>query len=176
LKPSCVDLLDPGFCFMFTPNLHRRAESLVTLYRERGLMLVTAESCTGGLVAGLITEIPGASNVLERGFVTYSNRAKQEDLGVDAALLDKFGAVSREVAESMAKGALAHSPAAIALAVTGIAGPDGGSAEKPVGLVHFACGRTGAIELLEKRFGDLGRGGIRLAAVETALDLLFAAV
>jgi nicotinamide-nucleotide amidase len=161
---------------MFTPELRRRAEALVALYRERGLKLVTAESCTGGLVAGLVTEIPGSSNVLERGFVTYSNRAKQEDLGVEVALLGKFGAVSREVAESMARGALARSPAPIALAVTGIAGPGGGSAEKPVGLVHFACGRAGAIKLLEKRFGDLGRGGIRLAAIETALDLLFSAV
>jgi nicotinamide-nucleotide amidase len=157
---------------MFTPELRRRAGALVALYRERKLMLVTAESCTGGLVAGLITEIPGASNVLERGFVTYSNRSKEEDLGVETVLLEKFGAVSREVAEAMAKGALSHSRATVALAVTGIAGPDGGTAEKPVGLVYFACGQAGAIRVLEKRFEDLGRSCIRLAAVETALDLL----
>jgi nicotinamide-nucleotide amidase len=160
---------------MFTSELLQRAEALVTLYRARGLMLVTAESCTGGLLAGLITEIPGSSNVLERGYVTYSNRAKEENLGVAAALLDKFGAVSREVALAMAEGALAHSAAAIALAVTGIAGPAGGSVDKPIGLVHFGCGRAGAISLLEKRFGDLGRRGIRLAAIATALELLFAA-
>jgi nicotinamide-nucleotide amidase len=160
---------------MFTPQLLQGAEALVALYRARGLMLVTAESCTGGLLAGLITEIPGASNVLERGYVTYSNRAKEENLGVAPALLNKFGAVSPEIALAMAEGALAHSAAAIALSVTGIAGPDGGSADKPVGLVYFACGRTGAFRPLEKRFGDLGRRGIRLAALAAALELLLAA-
>ncbi|MFZ0558284.1 MAG: CinA family protein [Methylovirgula sp.] len=159
----------------FPPEFLERAERLVARYRARRLTLVTAESCTGGFVAGLVTEIPGASYVLERGFVTYSNRAKEEDLGVAPSLLDQFGAVSREVAHAMAEGALAHSAATIALAVTGIAGPDGGSAEKPVGLVHFGCGRAGAITLVEKRYGDLGRRGIRLAAVATALDLLLAA-
>lgn len=161
---------------MFTSQLLQRAEALVALYRARGLMLVTAESCTGGLLAGLITEIPGSSNVLERGYVAYSNRAKKENLGVAPALLDKCGAVSREVALAMAEGALAHSDATIALAVTGIAGPGGGSVDKPVGLVHLACGRASAITTLERRFGDLGRNGIRLAAVATALDLLFAAI
>jgi len=160
---------------MFAPEFLQRAENLVALYRARGLMLVTAESCTGGLLAGLITEIPGSSNVLERGYVTYSNRAKEENLGVAPALLEEFGAVSREVAQAMAEGALAHSAAPIALAVTGIAGPSGGSVDKPVGLVYFACGRAGAMTTLEKRFGDLGRRGIRLAAVAAALDLLFAA-
>jgi nicotinamide-nucleotide amidase len=159
----------------FAPELLQRAERLVALYRARRLTLVTAESCTGGLVAGLVTEIPGASYVLERGFVTYSDRAKEEDLGVPPALLDRFGAVSPEAAQAMAEGALAHSGATIALAVTGIAGPDGGSAEKPVGLVHFGCGRAGAITLVEKRYGSLGRRAIRLAAVATAIDLLFAA-
>ncbi len=160
---------------MFAPELVQRAEALVALYRARELLLVTAESCTGGLLAGLITEIPGSSNVLERGYVTYSNRAKEENLGVAAALIEKFGAVSREVAQAMAEGALNHSAATIALAVTGIAGPDGGSVEKPVGLVYFGCGRAGAVSALEKRFGDLGRRGIRLAAVATALELLFEA-
>jgi nicotinamide-nucleotide amidase len=157
---------------MFSSQLLQRAETLVALYRDRGIMLVTAESCTGGLLAGLVTEIPGSSNVLERGYVTYSNRAKEENLGVSPAVLEKFGAVSAQVAQAMAEGALAHSAAAIALAVTGIAGPSGGSDDKPVGLVYFACGRAGAIVTLEKRFGDLGRRGIRLAAVENALDLL----
>ncbi|HLH10904.1 MAG TPA: CinA family protein [Methylovirgula sp.] len=160
---------------MFAPGFLIRAERLVALYRARGLKLVTAESCTGGLIAALITEIPGSSNVLERGYVTYSNRAKDEDLGVPSSLIEKFGAVSREVAQAMAEGALVHSPAEIAISVTGIAGPDGGSAAKPVGLVYFGCGRAGAIKLLEKRFGSAGRAAIRSAAVETALDLLFAA-
>jgi nicotinamide-nucleotide amidase len=161
---------------MFAPELRQRAKTLVALYRARDLTLVTAESCTGGLVAGLITEIPGSSNVLERGCITYSNRAKIEDLGVPPALLEECGAVSKEVALAMAEGALKHSRAAIALAVTGIAGPEGGSAEKPIGLVYFACGAVGAITILEKRFGDIGRSEIRLAAVATTLDLLFDAV
>jgi nicotinamide-nucleotide amidase len=161
---------------MFPSKLLQQAESLVALYRLRGLILVTAESCTGGLLAGLITEIPGSSHVLERGYVTYSNRAKQEDLDVGPALLDAYGAVSAEVALAMAEGAIAHSAAAVALAVTGIAGPGGGSADKPVGLVHFACGRSGAMTMLEKRFGNLGRHGIRLAAVATALELLTGAI
>ncbi len=160
---------------MFAPEFLHRAESLVALYETRGWTLVLAESCTGGLLAGLITEIPGASKVLERGYVTYSNRAKEEDLGVAASLLDRFGAVSPEVARAMAEGALAHSAATIALAVTGIAGPDGGSAEKPIGLVHFGCGRAGAIQLVEKRYGNPGRSAVRLAAVATALDLLLSA-
>lgn len=161
---------------MFPSELLIRARSLVGLYTERQLTLVVAESCTGGLVAGLITEIPGASNVLERGYVSYSNRAKEDNLGVSAVLLEKFGAVSAEVAQAMAAGALAHSNAAVALAVSGIAGPEGGTAEKPVGLVYFGCGRAGAIERVERRYGDLGRHGIRMAAVATALDLLFAEV
>lgn len=160
---------------MFAPALLDRAASLVALYRARGLTLVTAESCTGGLIAGLITEIPGSSHVLERGYVTYSDRAKREDLGVASALLEEFGAVSREAAQAMAQGALARSRAAMAVAVTGIAGPEGGSAEKPVGLVYFGCGSAGTIATLERRFGNLGRNAVRLAAVETALDLLFAA-
>lgn len=160
---------------MFAPKLRQGAEALVTLYRARGLTLVTAESCTGGLVAGLITEIPGASNVLERGYVTYSNRAKQDNLGVAPALLEKFGAVSAEVAQAMAEGALAHSRATIALAVTGIAGPEGGTDQKPVGLVYFACGRAGAISVMEKRFGNIGRTEVRLGAVAMAVELLFIA-
>lgn len=157
---------------MFSPYLRQRATALLALYRERGLRLVTAESCTGGLLAGLITEIPGSSDVFERGYVTYSNRAKVENLGVATDLIARFGAVSAEVAAAMADGALRHAAARVALSVTGIAGPDGGSAEKPVGLVYFGYGRAGTIATLERRFGDIGRSDVRLASVETALDLL----
>lgn len=161
---------------MFVEEMRDRAASLIARYREKALTLATAESCTGGLVAGLITEIPGSSDVFERGFVTYSNAAKVECLGVEQALLNALGAVSREVAEAMAAGALAHSRADAAVSITGIAGPGGGSAEKPVGLVHFAYGRkTGAIIAVEQRFGDIGRDAVRSAAVALALDLLFEA-
>ncbi|WOJ89420.1 CinA family protein [Methylocapsa polymorpha] len=161
---------------MFDDEMRAQAAALIARYREKGLTLATAESCTGGLVAGLITEIPGSSDVFERGFVTYSNAAKVECLGVDTALLDAFGAVSREVAEAMAAGALAFSSAEAAVSVTGIAGPGGGSAEKPVGLVHFACGRkAGEIIAVERRFGDIGRHAVRSASVALALKLLFEA-
>ena len=149
------------------------ARALLDLCRDRRLTIATAESCTGGLVAGVLTEIPGSSAVVERGFVTYSNAAKTELLGVPAALLARAGAVSREVAEAMAAGALAHSPADLAVAITGIAGPDGGTAEKPVGLVHFAAGRRGGVTIhRERRFGNIGRSGVRLASVAEALAML----
>ena len=139
-------------------------------------MAATAESCTGGLIAGLLTEIPGSSDMLERGFVVYSNAAKEELLGVPPATLAKHGAVSAETARAMAEGALAKSQAHIAVSVTGIAGPDGGSAAKPVGLVHFACARRGAPTVArEERFGDIGREAVRLASVRVGLDLLEAA-
>ena len=161
---------------MFAPILIERAAALLTLCRDRGLKLATAESCTGGLVAGLLTEIPGSSAVVERGFVVYSNLAKQEMLGVPETTLAQWGAVSDETACAMAAGALTHSAADLAVAVTGIAGPDGGTATKPVGLVHFASARrAGAPRGLERRFGPLSRGAIRLAAVETALEMLEAA-
>lgn len=136
-------------------------------------MLVTAESCTGGLLAGLLTEIAGSSDVVERGLVTYSNRAKSELLGVDPLLIERLGAVSAEVAEAMARGALTHTPAAhLAIAVTGIAGPGGGSAEKPVGLVYLgACYRDGAYADATCRFGDIGRTNIRIATLRAALGL-----
>jgi len=140
-------------------------------------MLVTAESCTGGLISALLTEIPGSSDVVERGFVTYSNAAKASCLGIDPQVIEANGAVSEVVARAMAAGALANSEADIAVAVTGVAGPGGGSAEKPVGLVHFAAARRGQPLLhLERRFGDLGRTTIRLASVRTALDLVKAAI
>jgi nicotinamide-nucleotide amidase len=161
---------------MFPPDLLARAAELVARYREAGLMAATAESCTGGLIAGLLTEIPGSSSVLERGFVVYSNAAKEELLGVPAETLAKHGAVSERTARAMAEGALAQSRAEVAVSVTGIAGPDGGTAAKPVGLVHFACARRGAPTVArEERFGDIGRDAVRLASVRVGLDLLEAA-
>jgi nicotinamide-nucleotide amidase len=163
---------------MFDDDVRSRAAQLVTLYRNRGLTLATGESCTGGLVAGVITAIPGSSDVFDRAFVTYSNEAKVESLGVAAVLLDSFGAVSPEVAEAMAAGVLARSHADAIVSVTGVAGPGGGSPEKPVGLVYFGWGlrRGRDILILEKRFGDIGRDAVRSAAVAVALELLFRAV
>jgi nicotinamide-nucleotide amidase len=158
---------------MFTPELIERAAALIALCRARGLKIATAESCTGGLVAGLLTEIPGSSAVVERGFVVYSNDAKRELLDVPEATLESFGAVSEQAARAMAQGALRHSRADFSVAITGIAGPDGGTAQKPVGLVHFACARKGgAVVAVEKRYGALSRSAIRSASVGTALDLL----
>jgi nicotinamide-nucleotide amidase len=141
--------------------------------RARRLKLASAESCTGGLVAGALTEIPGSSDVFDRGFVTYSNAAKQSMLGVAAVTLERHGAVSRETAEAMAEGALAASQADLAVAVTGIAGPGGSSPDKPVGLVHFAAAtRDGERLHREKRYGDIGRSKVRKAAVAEALAML----
>ncbi|UPT61123.1 MAG: CinA family protein [Hyphomonadaceae bacterium JAD_PAG50586_4] len=149
------------------------AQALLAQTKSRGLMIATAESCTGGLIAASLAAIPGASASLERGFVTYSNQAKTEMLGVPADLIGRLGAVSRDVAIAMAQGAIAKSRADISVAVTGIAGPDGGTAEKPVGLVHLAASRrNGATIHEEKRFGDLGRHEIQLATVLAAFDLL----
>jgi nicotinamide-nucleotide amidase len=162
---------------MFAPDLIARATELVARYKAAGLMAATAESCTGGLIAGLLTEIPGSSGMLERGFVVYSNAAKQELLDVPAETLATHGAVSAETAVAMAEGALRASRAEVAVSVTGIAGPDGGTATKPVGLVHFACARRGKPTIArEERFGEIGRGTVRLAAVEVGLDLLEAAL
>jgi nicotinamide-nucleotide amidase len=141
--------------------------------RARKLKLVTAESCTGGLVAAAITEIPGSSDVLERGFVTYSNAAKQSELRVRPETISAHGAVSAETAEAMALGALERSPADLSVAITGIAGPSGGSTEKPVGLVHFAAARRGGQpRLREVRFGDIGRSEVRRRSVLVALGLI----
>ncbi|MBX9759886.1 MAG: CinA family protein [Beijerinckiaceae bacterium] len=154
-------------------DLVRRAHALIAAYAGLGLKIATAESCTGGLLAGLLTEVPGSSSVVDRGFVTYSNDAKHDQLGVDHELLALYGAVSAPVARAMAEGAIVRSRAAISLSITGIAGPGGGGADKPVGLVHFArCERDGQTELREMRFGDLGRAGVRRAALDTALNLL----
>jgi nicotinamide-nucleotide amidase len=157
---------------MFDARLLREAENLLDACRTSGLKLATAESCTGGLIAALLTEIPGSSDVVERGFVTYSNAAKNEELGVPADLIAAHGAVSELVARAMAEGALAHSHADLAVSVTGVAGPGGGSAAKPVGLVHLGLARRGGGTLhLELRLGDIGRGPIRMATVEAALAL-----
>ena len=158
---------------MFGPALIARAETLIAAYTDRGEKIVTAESCTGGLIAALLTEIPGSSAVVERGYVTYSNAAKAEALGVGPALIAQHGAVSREVALAMAGGALASSRADVSVSVTGIAGPGGGSDAKPVGLVHFALARRGGgTRHVERRFGDLGRSEVRRAALEEALGML----
>ena len=154
-------------------HLTELARRVLSLYRERGLTIATAESCTGGMIAAALTDVPGSSDVFERGFVTYSNEAKVEAIGVPTALIAFHGAVSEAVARAMAEGALSASRAAVAVAVTGVAGPGGGSAEKPVGLVHFAVARRGgARHHVERRFGDLGRHGIRAASVVEALRLL----
>src|ERR1700691_1155678 len=128
---------------MFTPALTARAAALIARYASRGLKIATAESCTGGLVAGLLTEIPARSAVVERGFVTYSTEAKREVLDVPAGTLEAHGAVSEATARAMALGALAHSRAQVGVSITGVAGPGGGTADKPVGLVHFACAGPG---------------------------------
>jgi nicotinamide-nucleotide amidase len=158
---------------VFPDALVAEAVALLDLCRSRGIKIATAESCTGGLVAGLLTEIAGSSDVVERGFVTYSNDAKRELIDVRAETLAAHGAVSEETAREMAQGALRHSRAAISVSITGVAGPGGGSAAKPVGLVHFACYGPGERRVaVERQFGDLGRGAIRLAAVEQALAML----
>lgn len=161
---------------MFDPELLDLAAQVITANRAAGLKVALAESCTGGLVSALLTEIPGSSEVFERGFVTYSNEAKLETIGVNLDILSTFGAVSVAVAWAMAQGAIAHSHADIAVAITGIAGPGGGSAKKPVGTVVFARARRGEhpdrpIADVE-HFGDLGRSEIRRQAALVALRLL----
>lgn len=137
------------------------------------LKIATAESCTGGLVAALLTEIPGSSSVVDRGFITYSNKAKEEMLGVPGDVLADFGAVSEPVARMMAEGALANSRANIAVSITGVAGPGGGTPMKPVGTVHIACARENRAVLHEMlQLGNIGRDAIRMASVETALNLI----
>ena len=149
------------------------ATALLDLCKARKLMVATAESCTGGLVAGALTDIAGSSAVVDRGFVTYTNAAKHQMLGVPNATIERHGAVSRETAEAMVRGALGHAHADLAVSITGIAGPGGGSADKPVGLVHFAAAsRGGNLIHRERRFGDIGRGEVRRLSVLEALALL----
>jgi nicotinamide-nucleotide amidase len=161
---------------MLPPDLIPEAAALLDRLRKQGLTLATAESCTGGLVTALLTEIAGSSDVVERGFVTYSDAAKHELLGVPEAMLAKHGAVSKPVARAMAEGALAHSHADVAVAITGVAGPGGGTTTKPVGLVHLAAVRRGSAVLhRECRFGDIGRREVRFASVRVALQLIVSA-
>ncbi|GHD47459.1 hypothetical protein GCM10017083_17860 [Thalassobaculum fulvum] len=148
------------------------ASALLDACREAGMTIATAESCTGGLVAGCLTEIAGSSDVFERGFVTYSNEAKSELLGVPAAMIARHGAVSEEVAKAMAIGALARSRALMTVAITGVAGPGGGSKEKPVGLVHFASAITGGTTVHERHEFEGNRSDIRREAVRTAIRIL----
>jgi nicotinamide-nucleotide amidase len=162
---------------LFPDDLLVAAQSVLTDLQRHALLITTAESCTGGLLAGVLTEVPGSSGMVERGFVTYSNASKSELLGVCDDLIARYGAVSEEVARAMAEGALLRTPAHIAVSVTGIAGTDGGSPEKPVGLVYVGVAAKGEeTRTLECRFGDIGRSEIRLASVREALKLAHAAV
>lgn len=155
--------------------LVRQAAELLAACRTRNLRISTAESCTGGLLAAVLTEVPGSSDVFERGFVTYSNDAKFEQLAVPQVVISHCGAVSEETARAMAAGALGHSRADLAVAITGIAGPGGGCAEKPVGLVHLAAARRNGAALHKKiQVGDIGRGEVRRQAAKEALALLAA--
>ena len=156
----------------FPPSLLADAERLLETCRSHGLHIATAESCTGGLIAGCLTGIAGSSDVFERGFVVYSNEAKQEMLGVPPSLIARVGAVSEETALAMAAGALAHARADLAVAVTGIAGPGGGTPEKPVGLVHHACALRGGSPRHLRAVFEGNREAVRLAALETALAML----
>lgn len=158
---------------MFSERLHNLALLILDDAEQARLKIATAESCTGGLVAALFTEIPGSSSVFERGFVTYSNKAKEEMLGVPGDLLADYGAVSEPVARMMAEGAMQNSRANIAVGITGVAGPGGGTKMKPVGLVHVACARENRAVVHEMlQLGDIGRSAIRMEAVETALKLI----
>ncbi|WP_204347265.1 CinA family protein [Rhizobium laguerreae] len=158
---------------LFPQDIISTAEAIIRDFTAAGLMISTAESCTGGLIAGALTEISGSSAVVDRGFVTYTNSAKMEMLGVQAETLWRFGAVSEETARQMVHGALFRSRAEIAVAVTGIAGPGGGSPEKPVGLVHLAAkSRAGALIHRKMLYGDIGRSEVRLAAIRTALEMV----
>ena len=161
---------------LLPPELVAAARRVVEATRAAGRRVITAESCTGGLVAAALTEVPGSSDVVEGAFVTYSNPAKMALLKVSEDVLDTFGAVSVATAWSMAQGALAGSGADVAVAITGVAGPGGGSAKKPVGTVVFARAERGAdpadVVADRREFGDLGRGGVRLQAALCALELL----
>ena len=158
---------------MFPEDIDQLARLALTLAREAGLTLATVESCTGGLVAGALTAIPGSSDVVDRGFVTYSNAAKTELVGVPAELISTFGAVSEPVARAMAEGGVLQAGVGAAVAITGVAGPGGGTLTKPVGLVHIAVARRGeATRHREMSYGDIGREAVRLESVRTALEML----
>jgi len=159
---------------IYPSDMEACLQDILRLYSQTGLRIATAESCTAGLLAGALTECGGASSVFERGFVTYSNESKTELLGVSAQLIAQVGAVSKEVAKEMAYGALQHSKADLALSITGIAGPSGGTAEKPVGLVFFGLAhKNGGLVYEEQRFSPaLSRHSIRMGAVRKALEIL----
>lgn len=161
---------------LYPADIETMAARIIAAFGTRGLTLATAESCTGGLIVGALTEISGSSAVVDRGFVTYSNQAKIDLLGIRPETLERHGAVSRQTAVEMVEGALSRSGCDVAVAVTGIAGPSGGTEEKPVGLVHLAArSRNGALLHREMRYGEIGRSEIRLATVRTALDMLIEA-
>ena len=157
---------------MFSYDIQALARRVVEEAPARGLTAACAESCTGGLVAAAITAVAGSSTALDRGFVTYSNAAKSEMLGVPEILIERHGAVSEAVARAMAEGALRNSGAGVSVAITGVAGPGGGSPDKPVGLVHFAAAGPAGVIHVEHRFGDIGREAVRLESVRAALSLL----
>lgn len=158
---------------LFPADIEDQARQIIASFSGAKHMVSTAESCTGGLIAGALTEISGSSAVVDRGFVTYTNEAKMDMLGVSQATLKAHGAVSRETAQQMAHGALFRSQAHVSIAVTGIAGPGGGSDAKPVGLVHLAAkSRDGRLVHREMHYGDIGRDQVRLATVRTALDMI----
>jgi nicotinamide-nucleotide amidase len=158
---------------MLDDDIVEAAKRLLDICKRKNLTVATVESCTAGLVAGTLTEVPGTSSILDRGFITYSNQAKEDMVGVSAATLKAHGAVSRQTAEEMARGAIARAPVELAVSVTGIAGPDGGSAEKPVGLVYFAAAsRSGQFAHAEKRYGDIGRADVRKQSVLQAFRML----
>jgi len=161
---------------MLNPEMTALAGTVLDLCRARGLHIATVESCTGGLVGAALTSIAGSSDVVDRGFITYTNLAKTEQVGVPEALLATPGpgAVSEEVARAMAEGGIAHSNAEIAVSLTGVAGPGGGSAEKPVGLVHLACARSGRATLHQRHVFPGDRGNVCEAAVMTALRMIVA--
>jgi len=158
---------------MIDDEIRKAATRVLDACKSRELMIATAESCTGGLVGAALTEIAGSSAVVDRGFITYSNAAKNALLGVSNETLKDHGEVSRETAEAMARGALANSDADLSVAVTGIAGPGGGSDKKPIGLVHFAAADSnGALLHSEHRYGDIGRAQVRRQSVFQALSML----
>ena len=161
---------------MFPEDVLEQARSVLAHFDAAGCKLATAESCTGGLIAGALTEIPGSSSVVDRGFVTYSNEAKTELLSVPGELIARVGAVSAEVAEAMSAGAIAHSRADVAISVTGIAGPGGGTPGKPVGLVYFGITRRGGAVRHERCVFMGDRSAVRLATVSFALTLLAGAI
>ena len=161
---------------MFPDDVIAAATTLLEACRTAGVKIVTAESCTGGLLAGALTEVAGASDVVDCGFITYSNDAKSDTLGVAEELMTQHGAISDVVAREMAIGALEHSNAEIAVAVTGVAGPGGGTAAKPAGLVYIAVQRLGREPVIKEfRFGDIGRSAVRLATVREAIQMALSA-